>query len=275
MHNIISVLNFCRFIIVVVRAWVERGEDSDDEEEDIVEMMKNGEKDDSVENICETGKSTTNLAVRNADANDSTEVGVLKRGHISMVDFNKPDAIKLPLSSPTNSNGDLQQPSSACTDEKSARPSSADLSDQTNNNGQLLRSALAFTNVKSTWPTSAHLSVQTNNKGELQRRNAASTDQNCFSPRGKNPAKQNNITKFSTLVSAAKAVSKLKRATKRRFNFDKFLSYLESMRPIVGFSIGGVIVTSDLVSTILFLIFSIVAVLVQESIFGSQKSTLN
>ena len=259
----------------MVRAWVERGEDSDDEEEDIIEMMKDGEKDDSVENICEIGRSTLNLAIRYADASDSTEAGVLKRGHINMADSNTSDAIKLPLSAPANSNGDLQRPSSAFTDEQSVRPNSAHLSVQTSNNGQLLRPALAFTNEKSTWPTSAHLSIPTNNNGEPQRPTAASTDQNCFNPRGKNPAKQNNITKFSTLVSAAKAVSKMKRATKRRFNFDKFLSYLESMRPIVGFSIGGVIVTSDLVSTILFLIFSIVAVLVQESIFGSQKSTLN
>ena len=80
----------------------------------------------------------------------------------------------------------------------------------------------------------------------------------------------------TTLFTAARALGKFRQGVVRpKFNFDKFLSYLESMRAVVGFSIGGIIVTWDLVSTTLFLVFSLVAVFVQESIFGSQKSTLS
>lgn len=81
--------------------------------------------------------------------------------------------------------------------------------------------------------------------------------------------------KLIDTMAAAKAVSKFKRVAKRpRFNFEKFLSYLESMRAVVGFHIAGVMITWDKVSTTLFLLFSIIAVFVQESIFGSKKSTL-
>ena len=90
----------------------------------------------------------------------------------------------------------------------------------------------------------------------------------------------NNVTSpekvFATAVTAVTSVSKLRGSTRRpRFNFEKFLSYLESMRSVVGFHIAGVMVTWDLVSTTLFLLFSVVAVFMQESIFGSQKSTLS
>ena len=84
--------------------------------------------------------------------------------------------------------------------------------------------------------------------------------------------------RLASTVAAATAVNKFKKqATKNRprFNFEKFLSYLESMRSVVGFSIAGIMVTWDLVSTTLFLLFSIIAVFMQESIFGSQKSTLS
>ena len=71
------------------------------------------------------------------------------------------------------------------------------------------------------------------------------------------------------------AIGKFKKvAAKPRFNFEKFLAYLESMRGVVGFEIAGAIVSWDKVSTTLFFLFSIVAVFLQESIFGSQKSTL-
>lgn len=76
----------------------------------------------------------------------------------------------------------------------------------------------------------------------------------------------------STTVAA---IGKFKKVAARpRFNFEKFLAYLESMRGVVGFEIAGAIVTWDKVSTTLFFLFSIVAVFLQESIFGSQKSTL-
>jgi len=83
-------------------------------------------------------------------------------------------------------------------------------------------------------------------------------------------------SKFASTVATAQAINKFRSAKNRpRFNFEKFLSYLESMRSVVGFSIAGIMVTWDLVSTTLFLLFSIIAVFLQESIFGAQKSTLS
>ena len=81
---------------------------------------------------------------------------------------------------------------------------------------------------------------------------------------------------FYAAATALKYANKLKKKVRRpRFNFEKFLSYLESMRPTVGFHIAGIMVTWDLVSTTLFLLFSVIAVFMQESIFGSQKSTIS
>lgn len=103
--------------------------------------------------------------------------------------------------------------------------------------------------------------------------NMASNDINGNS---KNNSKASSgFGKLVETLTAAKAVTKFKSAAKRpRFNFEKFLSYLESMRTVVGFHVAGVMITWDKVSTTLFLLFSIIAVFLQESIFGSQKSTL-
>ena len=91
----------------------------------------------------------------------------------------------------------------------------------------------------------------------------------------KSPVKLPNIMKqMSAMATVVKAAGKFRKAAKPKwnFNFEKFLSYLENMRPVVGFQILNTIVTWDLVSTIIFLLFSILAVFVQESIFGSSKS---
>ena len=72
------------------------------------------------------------------------------------------------------------------------------------------------------------------------------------------------------------AIGKFKKASaiKPRFNFEKFLAYLESMRGEVGFEIAGFMITWDKVSTTLFFMLSIVAAFLQNSIFGSKHSTL-
>lgn len=72
------------------------------------------------------------------------------------------------------------------------------------------------------------------------------------------------------------AIGKFKKASaiKPRFNFEKFLAYLESMRREVGFEIAGFMITWDKVSTTLFFMLSIVAAFLQNSIFGSKHSTL-
>ena len=87
------------------------------------------------------------------------------------------------------------------------------------------------------------------------------------------PAGFNIMKQMSAMATVVKAAGKFRKSTvKYNFNFEKFLSYLENMRPVVGFQILKTIVTWDLVSTIIFLLFSILAVFVQESIFGSSKT---
>ena len=56
-----------------------------------------------------------------------------------------------------------------------------------------------------------------------------------------------------------------------KFNFEKYISYLDQVSKGTGFSVVGVIVTWKLVSSILFFCFSIVALFLQESIFGKLK----
>lgn len=77
------------------------------------------------------------------------------------------------------------------------------------------------------------------------------------------------------LRGAARAVGKLKHnAKKPRFNFEKYISYLQNVLPNIGFDIMGIIVTWNMVSAIIFLEVSVLALFVQESIFGNSKATV-
>ena len=77
------------------------------------------------------------------------------------------------------------------------------------------------------------------------------------------------------LRGTAKAVGRLQHRIKRpKFNFEKYISYLQNVIPTVGFCIAGVIISWNMVSTLLFLEFSLLALFVQESIFGSQTATV-
>lgn len=77
------------------------------------------------------------------------------------------------------------------------------------------------------------------------------------------------------LRGAARAVGKLRHnAKKPRFNFEKYISYLQNVLPNIGFDIMGIIVTWNMVSAIIFLEVSVLALFVQESIFGNSKATV-
>ena len=58
------------------------------------------------------------------------------------------------------------------------------------------------------------------------------------------------------------------------FTFEKYITYLNQVVPISGFKIGVLTITWERVSTSLFLLTSIVAVFIQETIFGDKKSQL-
>lgn len=77
------------------------------------------------------------------------------------------------------------------------------------------------------------------------------------------------------LRGAARAVGKLRHnAKKPRFNFEKYISYLQNVLPNIGFDIMGIIVTWNMVSATIFLEVSVLALFVQESIFGNSKATV-
>ena len=62
---------------------------------------------------------------------------------------------------------------------------------------------------------------------------------------------------------------------KSKFNFKTYVLYLEGVIHEVGFSIGGVVLSWDKVSSLGLLWFSLIAVFIQEVLFGSRKSTIN
>ena len=55
---------------------------------------------------------------------------------------------------------------------------------------------------------------------------------------------------------------------KRKFNFEKYITYLDNTLPSIGFSIGGVVITWDAVSGFCFLLFTLVGIFAQEAFFG-------
>ncbi|KXJ21322.1 uncharacterized protein LOC110254289 [Exaiptasia diaphana] len=76
----------------------------------------------------------------------------------------------------------------------------------------------------------------------------------------------------NVLRGSIRVVGRLQHQRKiTKFNFEKYISYLQHVTPGSGFKIGALLVTWEKVSTSLFLLTSIVAVFLQETIFGNQK----
>ena len=90
------------------------------------------------------------------------------------------------------------------------------------------------------------------------------------------PYNQDEIDRLQNVfLGTARFVGKLQHRRKlRKFQFEKFISYLEKVSQNVGFSIGVVLVTWEIVSTVFFFLISLIALFVQESIFGNAKSTI-
>ena len=90
-----------------------------------------------------------------------------------------------------------------------------------------------------------------------------------------NPA--NNIIDRlqNVLVGSARLVGRLHHSRKlSKFHFEKYISYLDKVSRNVGFSIGVVLLTWELVSAVFFFLISLIALFVQESIFGKEESTI-
>lgn len=77
--------------------------------------------------------------------------------------------------------------------------------------------------------------------------------------------------KPNLMLGMAKTFHKWRTKTKKKkkFNFEKYIIYLESILPTVGFSVGGVVITWDGVSFFTVLLLTLVGIFAQEAFFGS------
>lgn len=90
-----------------------------------------------------------------------------------------------------------------------------------------------------------------------------------------NPANDDIERLQSVFCRSARFVGKLQHRRKlAKFHFEKYISYLDKVSRNVGFSIGVVLVTWELVSAVFFFLISLIALFVQESIFGKAESTI-
>ena len=74
-------------------------------------------------------------------------------------------------------------------------------------------------------------------------------------------------SKLGTVVNVAKAVGQLQRRTKirKKFNYEKYIKYLETILITIGFSVSGVMVTWDRVSFFSIVLFTMVGVFAQAA----------
>lgn len=76
---------------------------------------------------------------------------------------------------------------------------------------------------------------------------------------------------FTTNAANSPAGDKKK---KSKFNFKSYVMYLQGLIKEVGFSVGGMILSWEKVSSIGILWVSVLAIFIQEIVFGNRKSTL-
>ena len=91
------------------------------------------------------------------------------------------------------------------------------------------------------------------------------------------PCKEDSIYKLQNVFSgSARFIGKLqhKKKSRRKFQFEKYIMYLEKVSRREGFSIGLVLITWELVSAVFFFLISLIALFIQESIFGKAESTI-
>ena len=82
---------------------------------------------------------------------------------------------------------------------------------------------------------------------------------------------ENHKKKANLLSGIAKTFHQWRTKTKkkRKFNYEKYIIYLESILPTVGFSIGGVIITFNGIYTFIVILSFLVGVFAQEAFFGN------
>ena len=87
----------------------------------------------------------------------------------------------------------------------------------------------------------------------------------------KNSESQDSPPRVNFLTGMAKTFHQWRTKTKkkRKFNYEKYIIYLESILPTVGFSIGGVIITFNGIYTFIVVLTFLVGVFAQEAFFGN------
>lgn len=82
---------------------------------------------------------------------------------------------------------------------------------------------------------------------------------------------EDSLPRVNFLTGMAKTFHQWRTKTKkkRKFNYEKYIIYLESILPTVGFSIGGVIITFNGIYTFIVVLTFLVGVFAQEAFFGS------
>ena len=83
--------------------------------------------------------------------------------------------------------------------------------------------------------------------------------------------KKDSSPRANFLTGMAKTFHQWRTKTKkkRKFNYEKYIIYLESILPTVGFSVGGVIITFNGIYTFIVVLSFLVGVFAQEAFFGN------
>lgn len=93
----------------------------------------------------------------------------------------------------------------------------------------------------------------------------------CDEVTGNGSDNQDSLPRVNFLTGMAKTFHQWRTKTKkkRKFNYEKYIIYLESILPTVGFSIGGVIITFNGIYTFIVVLTFLVGVFAQEAFFGN------
>ena len=88
---------------------------------------------------------------------------------------------------------------------------------------------------------------------------------------GNGTGNEDSLPRVNFLTGMAKTFHQWRTKTKKRkkFNYEKYIIYLESILPTVGFSIGGVIITFNGIYTFIVVLTFLVGVFAQEAFFGN------
>lgn len=294
---------YFRYLSVVVKAWAERPESSDEEEESgsdhghpvkdkrksfarkltkRVKSTRNKEHDKGAMNTNRRRSMFTLRSVHtpsnpvSTGSYSDTENQVDKsKDNINTKQMLTPlrNVQANPMSASTQSvsehqnDGNHSKVTTSASSETDNIP--GECHDQRLSNSQSSKTMDALVPSQLTRQSMSEDEVQSDNEGKPNHHD--SNDENKL----KSKASRQRVMEL-ILRGTARAVGRLQHRVKMpKFNFEKYISYLQNVIPTIGFKIMGIIVTWNMVSTLLFLEVSLLALFVQESIFGNQNAKVS